>query len=120
MENFTNPQQANGDNGRTVAVLSYFTFVGWIIGLILHTSNKTSLGAFHQRQMLGLMLLVVIIYILGYPLIHIAYGSLLISILNLGLLVFWLMGVVSAINGKEKALPIVGDYFQKWFSGFGL
>lgn len=120
MEQFNTPQQVNGDNGRTVAVLSYFTFVGWIIALILHTSNKTSLGAFHQRQMLGLMLLVVIIYILGYPLVHVAYGSLVVSVLNLGLLVFWLMGVISAVGGKQKPIPLVGDYFQKWFAGFGL
>jgi uncharacterized membrane protein len=34
--------------------------------------------------------------------------------------VFWILGLISAINGQEKPIPVVGDLFQKWFAGFAL
>jgi uncharacterized membrane protein len=40
--------------------------------------------------------------------------------LNIGLLVFWVMGLVAAVSGEEKPLPIVGPSFQKWFAGFAV
>jgi len=27
------------------------------------------------------------------------------------------MGLISAINGQQKPLPVVGAHFQKWFAG---
>ena len=38
----------------TVALLSYITIIGFIIAIVLHSSKKTALGAFHLRQVLGL------------------------------------------------------------------
>lgn len=31
------------------------------------------------------------------------------------LLYMWIMGVMSAANGQEKPLPILGDYYLEWF-----
>lgn len=121
MDNNNNPQPAYQDNGKTVAIISYMTLVGWIIGLVLHSNNKTSLGAFHLRQMLGLMIVAVAIAILGFPLAFIPFLGWFISLaLNIGILVFWILGLVSAANGTEKPLPIIGELFQKWFAGFGV
>jgi uncharacterized membrane protein len=35
----------------------------------------------------------------------------------LGILIFllWVVGLVYAFQGKEKTIPVVGDYFQQWF-----
>lgn len=119
MENYNNPPQVNQD--RTVAIVSYFTLIGWIIALILHSGNKTSLGAYHLRQMLGLMILAISVYILGFVLALIPMLGWFISLaLNVTLLVFWIMGLISAASGEEKPMPLVGDQFQKWFAGVGL
>ncbi|MES2678858.1 MAG: hypothetical protein V4635_03195 [Bacteroidota bacterium] len=108
------------DNGKTVAIISYITLIGWIIALIIHSGNKTRLGAYHLRQTLGLMILIVCVGILGYILYFIPMGWAIKAALNIGLLVFWIIGLVSAISGDEKPLPIVGGLFQKWFAGFAL
>ena len=110
----------SSDNGKTVAIISYFTLLGWIIALILHNGNKTRLGAYHLRQTLGLMVIVISVFIFGYILNLIPFGGLIGSGLNLGLFVFWILGLISAINGQEKPIPVVGDLFQKWFAGFAL
>lgn len=32
-------------------------------------------------------------------------------------LVMWIMGIISAVNGEMKPAPIMGGSFQKWFAG---
>lgn len=66
------------------------------------------------------MILIMSVIILGYILNFIPMGGLISIVLNLGLFTFWILGLISAINGEEKPLPIVGDMFQKWFAGFAL
>lgn len=109
------------DNGRIVAIVCYVTLIGWIVALIIHSTNKSRLGAYHLRQMLGLMILVVAVVILGYILNMIpVLGGIIGLALDIGLLVLWLFGLVAAINGQEKPLPIVGGMFKKWFAGFAI
>ncbi|MCD4736425.1 MAG: hypothetical protein K8R53_10300 [Bacteroidales bacterium] len=92
---------------KTVAILSYIPYLGWIIALILHSQNKTELGAFHLRQTLGLFLLAVIFWWFGW------IGK----ILTIALLVLWLIGLLSALKGERKPIPLIGDLFQNIFSG---
>jgi uncharacterized membrane protein len=108
---------SSSDNGKTVAILSYLFIIGWIIALILHLNNRTRLGAFHLRQSIGLALIGLGISIVKYFLHFIPFlGGTIALVLNIGLIVFWVLGLVTAIQGQEKPLPIVGDFFQKTFS----
>ncbi len=91
--------------GKTVAIVSYLTLIGWIIALVLHLGNKTALGAFHLRQMLGLMLTALIFSVI--PVVG--------WMLMLALLLFWALGLVSAIQGQKKPLPLIGDIYQQLF-----
>ncbi|WP_243456793.1 hypothetical protein [Polaribacter batillariae] len=27
----------------------------------------------------------------------------------------WIIGLIGAVQGEEKRVPVLGDYFQKWF-----
>jgi uncharacterized membrane protein len=38
-------------------------------------------------------------------------------VLAIGLFVLWIMGLISAIQGEEKKVPILGEYAQEWFKG---
>lgn len=95
------------NNAKLVAILSYITIIGWIIALILHQNNKTPLGGFHLRQALLLMIAGLV---LGWiPMVGMVVGLIL--------FVFWILGLVSAIQGKQKELPLIGHYAQQWFQG---
>jgi uncharacterized membrane protein len=96
------PPAANED--KTVAILSYITLIGFIAAIVMNSSKKTQLGAFHLRQMLGLFLtgLLAIIPIVGI-------------LVGLCLLVLWIMGLISAIKGEMKPVPLLGPLYQKWF-----
>ena len=108
-------QTSATDNGKTIAVISYITIIGWIIAFIMHNNNKTKLGAFHIRQMLGLMLLGISVSVVA----NIIGIALLVRILQIAILVLWAIGLIGAIQGEQKKIPLLGDQFQEWFKGLG-
>ena len=106
-------ESTSSDNGKTIAIISYITLIGWIIAFVMHSSNKTKLGGFHVRQSLGLMILSIINYVLFIALqIWILY-----AIIGIALFILWILGLVGAIQGEEKPIPVLGAQFQDWFKG---
>ncbi len=105
-------------DSKTISWLSYITLIGWIIALVQHgnTNPKSSLATFHLRQSFGLMVTYFAVYIVLMILIFaIPFLAFITWLLWIGLIVFWVMGLISAINGEEKPLPVVGPLFQQWF-----
>ena len=119
MSNETNQAPAtSGMDGKTIAIISYFSLVGWIIAYVLFTSNKSQMAAYHLRQSLALMLCGIACYIVFIILLFIMpFISFLIWILGIALLVLWIMGLISAINGQEKPIPVIGPMAQQIFAG---
>lgn len=102
---------------RTVAILSYLTLIGFIIALVMHSSKKTALGAYHLRQTLGLIITALALSVGGIVLMFIPIiGWLAVMVAWVGLLVLVVMGLISAVNGQQKPVPLLGEHFQKWFS----
>ena len=122
MSNGTNPTPtASGTDAKTVAIVSYMTWIGWIVAIVMHGSNKTQLGAYHLRQTLLLHLSVIAVWILQWILVFIPFigwAFLWISwLLFIGLLILWILGLISAINGEEKPIPVLGKLAQQLFAG---
>jgi uncharacterized membrane protein len=97
---------------KTIAWVSYITLIGWIIALVSYNNSpeKSSLARFHIKQSLGLMLTAVAISFLS---VLLGVLGLFFNLLNLGVLVLWIIGLVAAVNGEEKPVPLVGDFYQK-------
>lgn len=121
MSNETNPNSApatSGIDGKTIAIISYFSVVGWIIAYVLYTNNKSQLAVYHLRQSLALMILGIICYILYLGLVFtLFFLSFLVWILFVGLLVLWIMGLIAAINGEQKPVPVIGAKAQELLAG---
>ena len=114
----TTPAPAKEDT--TVALLAYITLIGFIIAIVMHSSKKTALGAFHLRQVLGLFVTGFVIWIPCLILTMIPVVNIIMilvwPLLGISLFVLWIMGLIAAINGQQKPMPVVGDYYQKWFA----
>jgi hypothetical protein len=95
----------NSDNGKTVAIIAHLTLIGWIIALIMNNGNKTEIGSFYIRQVLGIMLL-------GFVLGMIPIVNFIAWIIPL---VLWVISLVGALGDKQKPVLLIGDYFQDWF-----
>jgi len=97
--------------GKSIAIISYITWIGTLIAFIMNNEKRNSFAAFHIRQMIGLS-----IFSLVNTFIIARYGGAWTSgIIGAGLFVLWIIGFIGAIQGEEKKVPLVGDLFQEWF-----
>ncbi|WP_370478903.1 YtxH domain-containing protein [Tamlana flava] len=92
-------------DGKNVAIIAHITLIGWVIALVMNSSNKTELGSFYIRQVLGIGLIGLILSFI--PLINVI-GWILVLIL-------WIMSLVGALSGEKKLTPMLGAHFQDWF-----
>ena len=99
---------------RTVAILSYVTILGFIAAIFVHQSRKTQLGAFHLRQVLGLVLTGVVG---GVCAVVPILGWIVWFLVVIGLFVLWLLGLISALRGDMRPVPLLGEHYQRWFAG---
>lgn len=101
------------EDGKMIAIISYLTVIGLIIAILLNNDKKNPFAFLHIRQSLGIWVaglvlgLVALIPFLGW-LIFIV-GSILIFVM-------WVVGLFNAFNGKAKPVPVLGKYFEEWFS----
>lgn len=96
---------------KTIAIVSYLTVIGLIVAFVMNNEKKDNFSAYHIRQSLGLVLtsialsLINVIPILGW----------IISLIGAFVLLYmWIMGLLNAINGKEKPVPILGTKYEEW------
>ena len=102
-------------DGKTTAIVSHITLIGWVIAFITNNTKKDEFASFYIRQNLGLMILAIALSVLGFiPII----GKIA-SIVSLGILILWIISIINAVGGKMAPLPVVGQYFQEWFSNIG-
>jgi uncharacterized membrane protein len=101
---------ANSDS-KNIAIIAHITLIGWVIALLMHQDNKTSLGGFHLAQMLGLFCTGLCTIVLRF----LPFGGWLSLIVVIALLVNWIIGLIHAVNGEEKPMPILGKLYDKMF-----
>jgi len=113
------------DDGKTAGMMSYFFILGWSLAYFgYHQTNKTSLSSYQLRQTLllftsylavrfGLMLF------LGNYWHSTGLVSLnnLLHVIDLSFVVLWVIGLMGAVNGEEKPIPLIGKPAQFVFSG---
>ena len=101
--------------GKTMAIISYITIIGTLIAFIMNQNKRNYFAAFHIRQSLGIFLTGLVVNFLQR---YIDYNWLDV-VLSLGVFVLWIVGLIAAIQGEEKTVPLLGDQFQEWFRNIG-
>lgn len=100
------------ETGKTAAITSYILGIGVFIAMSMNSDDKNTFASFHIRQGLGITLTFI-----SLGLIISNFDSLLISApMWIFVSVLWSYGIFSAIKGEAKPMPLLGAYFQKWFS----
>lgn len=102
---------AGSADAKTVAILAHVTIIGWIVALFMNKDNPSSLGGYHLAQVLGLILMAVLMGLVN----ALPFIGLLSLLVLLAVLINWVAGLIHAINGEEKPMPILGKLFNKWF-----
>lgn len=92
-------------DGKTKAIVAHITIIGWIIALVLNSTEKDEFASYYIRQLLGIYLLGIILSII--PVVNIIGWIVT--------LVFWILSLIGSIQDEKKETPLVGKYFQDWF-----
>ena len=92
-------------DGKTKAIVAHITIIGWIIALVINSSEKDEFASYYIRQTLGIYLLGIVLSII--PVINLI-GWIVVFVL-------WLLSLIASIQGEMKETPVVGKYFQDWF-----
>ena len=98
------------NDGKNLAIISYLTFIGLIIAIIMNLEKRNPFTSFHIRQMLGLVFMVLISNIIEEYL-NSWLGTVCWFISAAG----WLYAFFHVIKGEMKLIPYIGEYFQEWF-----
>jgi uncharacterized membrane protein len=111
MENQTTQTSVEVE-GKNIAIIAHLTIIGLIIAFVMNNDKKVPFASYHIRQVLGLAItgfalaIVNVVPILGW----------IVSILGAFVLLYmWIMGLINAINAKEKPMPILGNKYAEWF-----
>lgn len=96
---------------KTIAIVAYLTVIGLVVALVMNNEKKDLFSTYHIRQSLGLVLtsialsLINVIPILGW----------IVSLIGAFVLLYmWVMGLLNAVNGREKPVPILGEKYKEW------
>lgn len=110
--------QADIDDGKTMAILAYIFFI-----VPLLTARDKKFAMFHTEQAIALWIAFIAIYIV-ITILNIIVSQIsssigcVISILGilpwLAYVVLWIMGLLNAIGGKVKELPVIGPWGAKF------
>lgn len=100
------------NEGKNIAVIAYLTIIGLIIAFVMNNEKKNDFAGFHIRQSLGVALaglalgLISMIPVLGWIVFLVGIFV---------LLYMWVVGLLNAINSKEKTVPLLRAQFAEWF-----
>lgn len=109
------------DYDKTISILAYIPFIGWLIALILNSDKPTSekrYNAFHLRQGLGLLIVYLAYSLLNWLITWIpGIGIYMDQAVKFLFIVFAVLGILKAAKGLQKPLPIFGKKVDSIMDG---
>ncbi len=100
------------NEGKTMAIISYITWIGTLIAFFMNRDKRNYFASFHIRQAIGLG----IFSLLNTFVIMRVFNTLTEgAFIALGIFILRIIGLVGAVQGEEKKIPLLGDIFQDWF-----
>jgi len=100
------------EEAKKIAIIGYITIIGLIIAFVMNNEKKLPFASYHIRQSVGLAATGIALGIIGM----IPILGWIINIIGIFVLLYiWVMGLMNAINEKEKPVPFLGKKFEEWF-----
>ncbi len=104
-----NPEKTSD---KTLGIIAYLTVIGLVAAFVMNKDKNDAYAAYHIKQSLGLCLSGFAIFFVGLiPIL----GWIVSFLGSVFLLVLWIMGLLNAVNGKQKPVPVLGGRFEAWF-----
>lgn len=94
------------------AVLGYILPFLFFLPLLQESSKHNAFARFHANQQLILLIVAVGLYAIHNILFIVLMGAafFVVQLLNLAILILAILGIVAAVNGQMKELPVIGKF----------
>ena len=104
------PGQSGGSmDPKTASIIVYITWIGLLIAILSADKNEPFFKH-HLNNALVILIASTAVGLIGAPLCFIpVIGGLVVFAAEIFLFVCMIMGIVNAVNGECKPLPIIGD-----------
>ena len=97
-------------DAKVTGIVSYISWVGWLVAFLAGDKEGAK---FHLNQslvlMIGMTVLPIVSAVVGFIPVVGFIVRLVAGLCSLVLLAFWIVGLVGAIKGEEKSVPIIGN-----------
>ncbi len=100
-----------GTPGKNIAMIAYAPFVGFFIAFFMNSELKHPFATWHIKNMFGLFLLFVVSMVVQTQ-VNVILGD----IMWLMVFVLWIFSFVMAVRNQQKAIPLLSEKFQQWFT----
>ncbi len=100
------PAEVPHDDTTLMSILAY---IGILVLIPYFTAKQNPVVKFHVRQGLVLLVPEVLLWVAS-EILWSSIFSPIFMVLNLGLLVLSIIGIVNVVNKKQEPLPLVGQY----------
>lgn len=95
------------------AIVGYILPILFFVPMVIETSKHNMFARFHANQQLNLLIVWVVVQVVLGQILYMAIGGgmyMLMPIINLGLLVLVVLGIINAAQGEMKKLPLLGGF----------
>ena len=101
--------QGGSMDPKTASIIVYITWIGLLIAILSADKNEPFFKH-HLNNALVILIASTVVGLIGAPLCFIPIiGGLVVFAAEIFLFVCMIMGIVNAVNGECKPLPIIGD-----------
>jgi uncharacterized membrane protein len=112
------PLSKDVEEGRTFAILSYaLSFISIPFFLVPLIMRNNDFSLYHAKQCLMIWLAGIAVGVVGSLLMVVCIGVILLPAGMIFLLVLAVMGLMNAVQGLQKPVPVIGKYAEDWFKG---
>lgn len=104
---------------KTIAIIAYITLIGWIIAYLefKKSKEKSALANYHLGQSLGVIITSIVVSILSSMVLFIVPSlGFVFYVILLFPFILMLLGIITANNGLEKPVPLIGSLFERKFN----
>ena len=106
------------EGGKAFAILSYAVgLIGLPFFLVPLIMRNNDFSLYHAKQCLVLWLASIVLSMVGGILTAVCIGVFILLAALVFFLVFEIMGIINAVNGRVQPLPLIGKWGEDWFKG---
>ena len=91
---------------KTTSIVAYLTWVGWLVAFL--AGDKEGAKFWLNQSLVLILCDIALSIVLGVLAFIPIIGALISAVVGIGMIVFWVLGLIAAINQEEKPLPLIG------------